>query len=426
MSEIALRVENISKLYQIGTRQRGDNLREVIMLAVTAPFKKSAQDAESGLLWALRDVSFELKHGDVLGIIGRNGSGKSTLLKILSRITRPTSGFAEIHGRIGSLLEVGTGFHPELTGRENVYMNGAILGMKRTEIERKFDEIVAFSEIEQFLETPVKRYSSGMYTRLAFAVAAHLDPEILIVDEVLAVGDAAFQKKCLGKMSDVASQGRTVLFVSHNMTAIHSLCDKALLLNRGKVVRFGETKDVAEYYIEMQGSQDLQQRQQATTREKATKATIKDFVLTDSAGVPLREVDAHTGMTAEFTIDCLPAEIADICVQFTICDDNAFPLAHFNNAQEGDPIHLRHGINTITCRVPNLPFRTGNYIVNLGLFKGSEPLDHIPQVMIFKLVNHQQSRGIIAPPNAPRVLVAQQWEEAPSRASRPFSLEGQA
>ena len=227
----AIQVENLSKLYLIGrAQQKHDTLRDA--LANVKPWPRIASifrkdhshrlnnSLQDDLLWALKDVSFEVQPGEVVGIIGRNGAGKSTLLKILSRITEPTSGRAVLNGRVGSLLEVGTGFHPELTGRENIYLNGAILGMRRTEIEKKFDEIVAFSEIEKFLDTPVKRYSSGMYVRLAFAVAAHLEPEILLVDEVLAVGDAAFQKKCLGKMNDVARHGRTILFVSHNMGAI--------------------------------------------------------------------------------------------------------------------------------------------------------------------------------------------------------------
>ncbi|MCA9896469.1 MAG: ABC transporter ATP-binding protein, partial [Anaerolineae bacterium] len=203
-------------------------------------------------LWALKDVSFEVKRGEVVGIVGRNGAGKSTLLKILSRITEPTSGHAEIHGRVGSLLEVGTGFHPELTGRENIYMNGAILGMRRSEIDRQFDEIVAFAEIERFLDTPVKRYSSGMHVRLAFAVAAHLEPEILLVDEVLAVGDVEFQRKCLGKMEDVAQGGRTVIFVSHNMAAVKDLCQRAFLLKEGELEFVGSVDATIRRYLETQ------------------------------------------------------------------------------------------------------------------------------------------------------------------------------
>ncbi len=240
MSNVSIRVDNLSKRYRIGkTQERHDTLRDALMASARAPLHWLSRNGkgagEDEWFWALKDVSFEIQRGEVVGVIGRNGAGKSTLLKILSRITEPTEGHAEIHGRVGTLLEVGTGFHQELTGRENIYLSGAILGMKRAEIERKFDEIVAFAEIEKFIDTPVKRYSSGMYVRLAFAVAAHLEPEILLVDEVLAVGDAAFQKKCLGKMGDVAKEGRTVLFVSHNMGAVRNLCERAILLDQGEI-----------------------------------------------------------------------------------------------------------------------------------------------------------------------------------------------
>src|SRR5437870_4328041 len=239
-------VSNLSKQYFIGARRVAPpNLRETLSGAVRSPLKslrRSNNQAE--ILWALKDVSFSVQPGEVVGIVGKNGAGKSTLLKILSRITEPTIGRIELYGKVGSLLEVGTGFHPELTGRENVYLNGSILGMSRAEIESKFDEIVAFSEIERFLDTPVKRYSSGMYVRLAFAVAAHLEPEILIVDEVLAVGDVNFQKKCLGKMNEVSHQGRTVLFVSHSMPAVAALCTRALLMRAGRVVIDGNARPV--------------------------------------------------------------------------------------------------------------------------------------------------------------------------------------
>jgi lipopolysaccharide transport system ATP-binding protein len=253
MSEIAVRVEGLGKRYKLGPAERYRNLRDTLADTFTAPFRwfrrgRSADAAEQ-IFWALKDISFDVQRGDVIGIIGRNGAGKSTLLKVLSRITEPTTGQADIHGRIASLLEVGTGFHPELTGRENIYLNGAILGMKKAEIRRKFDEIVAFSEVEKFLDTPVKHYSSGMYVRLAFAVAAHLEPEILIVDEVLAVGDAAFQKKCLRRMGQVAGEGRTVLFVSHNMTAIQSLCTRAILLRGGRMIGDGPTHDIVVQYL---------------------------------------------------------------------------------------------------------------------------------------------------------------------------------
>jgi lipopolysaccharide transport system ATP-binding protein len=245
MSEIAISVENLGKRYRIGgPQERYKRFTETVMGTLTAPLRhvrnlgKPIPPDET--LWALRDVSFEVKEGEVVGIIGRNGAGKSTLLKLLSRITEPTEGEIRVRGRVGSLLEVGTGFHPELTGRENIYLNGAILGMRRAEIAQKFDEIVAFAEIEKFLDTPVKRYSSGMYVRLAFAVAAHLEPEVLVVDEVLAVGDVAFQKKCLGKMEAVSKGGRTVLFVSHNMAAIENLCRTGVVLDRGRVDFIGQ------------------------------------------------------------------------------------------------------------------------------------------------------------------------------------------
>lgn len=256
MDDIAIRADGIAKLYKLGARERYRTLRDTLVDALSAPFRarrrKSATDP-ARTFWALKDVSFEVKRGEVVGVIGRNGAGKSTLLKILSRITEPTEGEARIHGRVGSLLEVGTGFHPELTGRENIYLNGAILGMKRAEIQARFDDIVSFAEVAKFIDTPVKHYSSGMYMRLAFAVAAHLEPEILVIDEVLAVGDLAFQKKCLGKMREVAKTGRTVLFVSHNMTAIRNLCSRVVWLQQGRVNRVGEVAEVIGDYLKSAG-----------------------------------------------------------------------------------------------------------------------------------------------------------------------------
>jgi lipopolysaccharide transport system ATP-binding protein len=244
MSDVIIRAEGLGKRYRLGAREGYRTLRDALTESLRAPFRRGASKPASAqpTFWALKDVGFEVRHGEVIGIIGRNGAGKSTLLKVLSRITEPTEGKALIHGRIASLLEVGTGFHPELTGRENIFLNGAILGMKKAEIRRKFDEIVAFAEIEKFIDTAVKHYSSGMYVRLAFAVAAHLEPEILVLDEVLSVGDTAFQQKCLGKMGDVARQGRTVLFVTHNMLPVKSLCNRVLLLGNGRVI--ADTTDV--------------------------------------------------------------------------------------------------------------------------------------------------------------------------------------
>ncbi len=260
MSEYAVEVQGVSKEYKIGRQQAigSGDFRQVLVDAITSPFKRARSLlggesygalGETETIWALSDINFNVKHGEVVGIIGKNGAGKSTLLKILSRITKPTTGSIRLHGRVGSLLEVGTGFHMDLTGRENIYLNGAILGMPRQEIDRKFDEIVDFSGVEKFIDTPVKFYSSGMGLRLGFAVAAHLEPEILIVDEVLAVGDAEFQKKCIGKMSDVAGEGRTVLFVSHNMAAVRNLCTRAIMLEQGALSNSGEVDDVIDSYL---------------------------------------------------------------------------------------------------------------------------------------------------------------------------------
>src|SRR5574339_1157828 len=255
----AISVKNLGKQYKIGaaeTKFRYNMLRDVLVATFYEPIRlakalvgRSERRSNKNFVWALKDVSFDVEEGKVLGIVGRNGAGKSTLLKILSRVTEPTEGTVTVRGRVGSLLEVGTGFHPELTGRENIYMNGAILGMRRAEIDKKFDEMVEFSEVTQFIDTPVKRYSSGMYLRLAFAVAAHLEPEILVVDEVLAVGDAEFQKKCLGKMNDVAQQGRTVLFVSHNMSAILRLTQEAIVLNKGQMIKRAPKPEDVDFYL---------------------------------------------------------------------------------------------------------------------------------------------------------------------------------
>lgn len=263
MSDTAIRVEGLSKLYTLGANQQPyRTLRDTLSNAVRRPFQKRVEKArkkasgDDPSLWALKNLSFEVKQGEVIGIIGRNGAGKSTLLKVLSRITEPTSGYAELRGRVGTLLEVGTGFHPELTGRENIQLSGAILGMTKREIASRFDEIVAFAEVERFVDTPVKFYSTGMFLRLAFAVAAHLEPEILFVDEVLAVGDMAFQQKCLGKMGEAAKRGRTVLFVSHNMGAIRALCEKGLVLHQGQIADAGDISRSIETYFRLSAVSD--------------------------------------------------------------------------------------------------------------------------------------------------------------------------
>jgi lipopolysaccharide transport system ATP-binding protein len=301
MNEIAIRVENLGKLYRIGRRESYQTMRDSLTEACTAPFrrlrslfKSSPAEANSNNhIWALKDVSFEIKQGEVVGIIGRNGAGKSTLLKIFSRITEPTEGYAEIKGRVASLLEVGTGFHAELTGRENIYLNGAILGMRKAEIDRKFDEMVTFAEVEKFIDTPVKFYSSGMYVRLAFAVAAHLEPEILLVDEVLAVGDVEFQRKCLGKMHDVAGAGRTVLFVSHNMQAIDRLCKRGIVLREGKVDFEGPAPQAIQKYLQQTHHIDRTDIGPDIPRQGDGRARITRFEVIEAlTGQPVNRLSA--------------------------------------------------------------------------------------------------------------------------------------
>jgi lipopolysaccharide transport system ATP-binding protein len=377
MSEIAIRVEGLSKRYRIvAAQQRHDTLRDQIADAFTVPFRRIAAAArgqpfavrgQDETIWALKNVSFEVKRGEVVGIIGRNGAGKTTLLKILSRITEPTEGYADIHGRVGSLLEVGTGFHPELTGRENIYLNGAILGMKRAEIERKFDEIVAFSEVEKFIDTPVKHYSSGMHVRLAFAVAAHLEPEILLVDEVLAVGDAAFQKKCLGKMGDVAREGRTVLFVSHNMAAIRQLCETGILLRSGAMAYYGDVSECVATYLADVSNQNhftsitshISKRHPDVQIESVTVNGSSTDQLELSANSRLLQIEIVGRISCPMRLD----------VEAKVYDLYDMPLAFFSPAQEkgiadmypAGPIHLNRCIE--------LPPRMnrGEYFLDLAI-----------------------------------------------------------
>ncbi len=289
-----INVENLSKQYTLGGVMH-NSLRD----AFSGIFRRSGQSESKEILRALDDVSFSVNDGETLGVIGRNGAGKSTLLKILSRITKPSGGFAEIRGRVGSLLEVGTGFHNELTGRENIYLNGAILGMKRTEINRKFDEIVAFSEIEKFLDTPVKHYSSGMYMRLAFSVAAHLDPEVLIVDEVLAVGDMSFQQKCLGKMDEFGRSGRTVLFVSHNLGSLAQICKKGLLLDHGKLVTYGNIDETIDTYLSLAKAE---KRFKITEIDAAKPLQITEAFVTNKSGIVSSEVPHDEDFFLNFSV----------------------------------------------------------------------------------------------------------------------------
>jgi lipopolysaccharide transport system ATP-binding protein len=326
MNSIAIEVNGLSKLYHIGRLQNANSrLGDQLLETLTAPMRRAARlirgQAGSAAeldqeLWALDNLSFDIRRGEVVGIIGRNGAGKSTLLKILSRITEPTKGYADIFGRVGSLLEVGTGFHPELTGRENIFLNGAILGMRKAEIERKFDQIVAFAEIPEFIDTPVKHYSSGMYVRLAFSVAAHLDTDILLVDEVLAVGDTAFQRKCLGKMEDVAYEGRTVLFVSHNMGLLQALCQRGIFIERGMITSDGSISEAVDAYLKSldeAGEQDLDKR-----IDRRGRGDIRLTRVEINNGLPDPSSILKTGESARFTfqVSRLKAGVSCLFVVF--------------------------------------------------------------------------------------------------------------
>ena len=382
-----IRVENLSKQYRIGRRQPDRTLRETMSEMASAPFRRlgsvlrplnGRNGNDDDTIWALKDVSFEVMPGEVVGIIGRNGAGKSTLLKILSRITDPTSGGVDLHGRVGSLLEVGTGFHPELTGRENIYLNGAILGMRRAEIERKFDEIVAFAEIERFLDTPVKHYSSGMYVRLAFAVAAHLEPEILLVDEVLAVGDAAFQSKCLGKMGDVAKEGRTVLFVSHNMLAVVSLCTRVIFLETGGAFADGGASEVVEQYLRNLESISTLPLDSREDRKGDRSLRFLGVDLRDKNGWPITRAYSGQDVTLAIKYKTLTgSHLKNVHVAIPLhgrFGENLFHLSTSVNGFEFDSIPAD---GEILCTIPQLPLQPGRYSYNLFCTVGGEIADWV-------------------------------------------------
>jgi lipopolysaccharide transport system ATP-binding protein len=361
----------LGKQYRIGAQERYKTLRDTLMNAVKAPFRRfSSNAAVSGTaetFWALKDVSFEVKSGEVIGIIGRNGAGKSTLLKVLSRITEPTEGRAEIRGRVGSLLEVGTGFHGELSGRENIFLNGAILGMKRAEIERKFDEIVAFAEVEKFIDTPVKHYSSGMYMRLAFGVAAHLEPEILIVDEVLAVGDAQFQKKCLGKMGDVAKEGRTVIFVSHQLNQVRRLCGRGVWLDNGLVRQIGTSAEVISTY-----------ECSFVERPMGTKALARVPKRSQFVSWTVDGADADQSSTVRD--DCRVSFRFRLHVRDPIRNAH-HGIAMFNSenlliwAYASTGLEFNAGYHDIRYTFPSLPIQLGAYRWQLSLYDGTDLID---------------------------------------------------
>ncbi|HUI06236.1 MAG TPA: ABC transporter ATP-binding protein [Verrucomicrobiae bacterium] len=376
MNDIAIQAEGLSKLYRIGALQRCNTLRDQIVHGIKGVFQRKAQ---SDSIWALKDVSFNVKRGEAIGLIGRNGAGKSTLLKILSRITEPTSGQVKIRGRVGSLLEVGTGFHSELTGRENIYMSGALLGMTKRETDRKFDDIVSFAEVGKFIDTPVKRYSSGMYTRLAFAVAAHLDTEILLVDEVLAVGDAAFQKKCLGQMEKAAhKQGRTVVFVSHNMAAIENLCTSALLLDDGRIVRRGATPQVIGHYLETVLPALVQGMPLSERVDRTGTGTVQfsSFHVEDAQGNRLAAVRSGMDVVFVFGYQCRDGEKPkDVDVGFSLTSGKGQMLCVLYSSYLGQYFNGLSGSGFVRCRVPKFPFPPGRYSVGARVVVAGEESD---------------------------------------------------
>lgn len=399
MSDVAIAVEGLGKSYVLGHRAdregREDALRDVIARSVRELLRKTRDMASGGAIvqgdsleefWALRDVSFEIKAGERVGIIGRNGAGKSTLLKTLSRITEPTRGRIQIRGRVASLLEVGTGFHPELTGRENVFLNGAILGMTRDEIRRKFDEIVQFAEVEKFLDTPVKRYSSGMYVRLAFAVAAHLEPEILIVDEVLAVGDAQFQKKCLGKMQEVGHNGRTILFVSHNIAAITNLCDRVIYLSNGVIRSDSVTNVAVGAYLRDSSTQSASDLGNRTDREGSGAARFIAIELTDKEGRSTSTVACGQDVVIRLR---LAAKVADLVlrnVTIAVGIDNSAGqrVWHLSNDTVGERFsNFCVGRESVEISLPRLPLVPGTYSIVAFMSSDSAIVDWVQNAADF-------------------------------------------
>lgn len=389
MNDVVIHAQGLGKRYRIRTSfspaYRYRALRDTLADIVSAPvrrmrarFHPSGEHAPSGdgTVWALRDVSFEVRRGDVVGIIGRNGVGKTTLLKLLSRITEPTEGLAEIRGRVGSLLEVGTGIHPELTGRENIYLGGAILGMRKAEIDRKFDEIVSFAEVEDFLETPLKRYSSGMYVRLAFAVAAHLETDILLVDEVLAVGDAAFQKKCLGKMGNLATEGRTVLFVSHNMATVANLCERAILLDRGKVARIGLVTDIVQEYlasVDSSGSITLRDR---SDRHGNGQLRITNISLEDEHGNPVDYLQSGRDALIILSYEAHSvSNLTNVKISISVANNWGHGVCVFQSDLVGSAFSEVKPDGKFVCSIPRVPLASGLYPFSVDVTVNGERAD---------------------------------------------------
>lgn len=435
--DIAIRVEELSKLYHIGKKQESyKTLRDTIADAFVSPLRKVSKLVRGQAtgaaeldetIWALKDVSFEIKKGEVVGFIGRNGAGKSTLLKILSRITEPTNGYAEIHGRVGSLLEVGTGFHPELTGRENISLNGAILGMTRAEIDRKFDEIVAFAEVERFIDTPVKHYSSGMYLRLAFAVSAHLEPEILLVDEVLAVGDAEFQKKCLGKMQNIAGEGRTVLFVSHNMTAIQSLCSRAIVLENGRVAFEGSTEESVVRYCT---SVEKVYRQSIDSRDDRVGGEIFRFTSVEFLNpkniTPWNVLVSGQPVIIRIGYLCRPSKtIEDVGIGIAISTMTGSHLFGCRSRAVGVKLDIHPGEGYTDCVLPKWPLKGGHYTYALFAEKNNNVLDWVTDAGAFDVeASDYYGTGYLPASHLPGVLIDYTWQHEVKEAGMARPIAG--
>ncbi|WP_395045069.1 ABC transporter ATP-binding protein [Flavobacterium sp.] len=392
MSKPVIKVDNLSKAYQIGQIGTGTLSRDIDrfwktkILGKEDPFLKIGETndrstkGDSDIVWSLKDINFEVNQGEAVGIIGKNGAGKSTLLKLLSRVTSPTTGSIKVKGRIASLLEVGTGFHPELSGRENIYLNGAILGMRKKEITRKLDEIIDFSGVERYIDTPVKRYSSGMYVRLAFAVAAHLESEILIVDEVLAVGDAEFQKKCLGKMGDISKgEGRTLLFVSHNMAAIQSLCSKGLFIENGIINSIGNTEQIVKKYLHKEQSVTFQEDLFLLKRDKDLFPILQKIVIQPNGN------KVTSGSDFCFRIYFDTSKIKKLSIGYLIKDYNYNIIKGANTYQYSFKIDVIESKNYIDIEIPNLPLTPGQYSISLFLGDGKYDLDMLYDVIYFNV-----------------------------------------
>jgi lipopolysaccharide transport system ATP-binding protein len=436
-SDVVIRVEGLGKKYTIKHEQqvRHHTLRDAVAHQAAAlgrwanPFTLAGQlsrarrhadylhDRGEEDFWALKDVSFEIRRGERVGIIGRNGAGKSTLLKILSRITEPSTGRVEIRGRVASLLEVGTGFHPELTGRENIYLNGAILGMTRREINLKFDEIVDFAEVEKFLYTPVKRYSSGMYVRLAFAVAAHLEPEILVVDEVLAVGDDSFQKKCLGKMEDVAErEGRTVLFVSHQMAAIQKLCQSCILMQSGGIRFTGDVISAIEAYLVPDENEDHSVSLSAKPRKGNGKLFVTGINLLGLAGSVADSAISGNDLVIELLFETKsghPDDLSRVICSVLVVDALGDPLFMTHNRMTGQPFCISSREGSFQVRIPKLPLPAGDYSITYSLMKDDQYLDYMCQAKRLRVeAGDFFGTGEIPPSSHGKILVHADWSVA--------------